>query len=111
MQPQFPPPIYDQTGRVNGAEIVFLDVNAAVSHVMPSDTLRAARSCFGSAQSPAAQRHESLVDLPSSRQNRLPAVIFLNSDRFKYINDSLNMQLATSFLLAICHRRPPTEES
>jgi hypothetical protein len=110
MQPQFPPPIYDQTGRVNGAEIVFLDVNAE-SHVMPNDTLRAARSCYGSAQSPAAQRHESLVDLPSSRQDRLPARIFLNSDRFKYINDSLNMQPATSFLLAICHRRPPTEES
>jgi hypothetical protein len=29
MQPQFPPPIYDQTGRINGAEIVFLDANAA----------------------------------------------------------------------------------
>jgi hypothetical protein len=111
MQPQFPPPIYDQTGRVNGAEIVFLDGNAAASHVMPNDTLRPARSCYGSAQSPAAQRHESSVDLPSSRQNRLSAVIFLSSDRLKHINNSLNMQPATSFLLAICHRRPPTEES
>ena len=73
MRPQVPPPIYDQTGRVNGAEIVFLRCERGASHVMPNDTLRAPRSCYGSAQSPAAQRHESLVDLPSSRQNRLPA--------------------------------------
>lgn len=109
MPPQFPPPIHDQTGRLNGEEIVFLNVNAAQAMSCQMTLSAQHDHVYGSAQSPAAQRHE--FGLPGSSQNRLPAVIFLNSDRFKYINDSLNMQPATSSLLAICHPRPPAGES
>src|SRR5258707_13840716 len=82
-------PIHDRAGRVIGAGIVFQDVSAARAM---------------SVQMTHSAQHDLVTNLPNRlllndritqaislgrRQHRPIAVIFLDLDRFKYINDSL----------------------
>jgi diguanylate cyclase (GGDEF)-like protein/PAS domain S-box-containing protein len=97
-------PIHDRAGRVIGAVIVFHDVSAA----------RALSS-----QMTHAAQHDLVTNLPNRlllndrisqsislarRQNRPLAVIFLDLDRFKYINDSLGHATGDKLLQSVSKR-------
>jgi diguanylate cyclase (GGDEF)-like protein/PAS domain S-box-containing protein len=97
-------PIHDRAGRVIGAVIVFHDVSAAraMSHQMTHSA-----------------QHDVVTNLPNRlllndrisqaislarRQNRPLAVIFLDLDRFKYINDSLGHATGDKLLQSVSKR-------
>jgi diguanylate cyclase (GGDEF)-like protein/PAS domain S-box-containing protein len=96
--------IHDRAGRVIGAVIVFHDVSAARAM---------------SRQVTHAAQHDLVTNLPNRlllndriaqsislarRQNRPLAVIFLDLDRFKYINDSLGHATGDKLLQAVSKR-------
>src|SRR6202521_3918612 len=98
------PPIHDRAGRVIGAVIVFHDVSAARAM---------------SRQMTHAAQHDLVTNLPNRlllndrisqsislarRQNRPLAVIFLDLDRFKYINDSLGHATGDKLLQSVSKR-------
>src|SRR5260370_29095644 len=85
-------PIHDRAGRVTGAVIVFHDVSAARAM---------------SVKMTHSAQHDVVTNLPNRlllndritqsialalRQNKSIAAIFLDLDRFKYINDLLGHQ-------------------
>jgi diguanylate cyclase (GGDEF)-like protein/PAS domain S-box-containing protein len=97
-------PIHDRVGRVIGAVIVFHDVSAAraMSHQMTHSA-----------------QHDVLTNLPNRmllndritqtislarRQNRSFAVLFLDLDHFKYINDSLGHAIGDQLLQSVSKR-------
>jgi diguanylate cyclase (GGDEF)-like protein/PAS domain S-box-containing protein len=97
-------PIHDRSGAVTGAVIVFHDATAArvLSHRM----------------SYLAQ-HDSLTDLPNrvllgdrlnramslaQRHRRKLAVLFLDIDRFKHVNDSLGHRIGDRLLQSVARR-------
>ena len=97
-------PIHDRTGRVIGAVIVFHDVSAARAM---------------SRQMTYAAQHDLVTNLPNRlllndricqsiylarQQNRPIAVIFLDLDRFKYINDSLGHAIGDQLLQSVSKR-------
>jgi diguanylate cyclase (GGDEF)-like protein/PAS domain S-box-containing protein len=97
-------PIHDRAGRVIGAVIVFHDVSAA--RAMSSQMTHAAQ-------------HDLVTNLPNRlllndrisqsisrarRLNRPLAVIFLDLDRFKYINDSLGHATGDKLLQSVSKR-------
>jgi len=96
--------IHDRAGRVIGAVIVFHDVSAARAM---------------SRQMTHAAQHDLVTNLPNRlllndriaqsislarRQNRPLAVIFLDLDHFKYINDSLGHATGDKLLQAVSKR-------
>src|SRR5213592_2216303 len=97
-------PIHDRAGRVTGAVIVFHDVSA--SRAMSVKMTHSAE-------------HDVVTNLPNRlllndritqsialarRQNRPIAVIFLDLDRFKYINDSLGHAIGDQLLQSVSKR-------
>jgi diguanylate cyclase (GGDEF)-like protein/PAS domain S-box-containing protein len=97
-------PIHDRAGRIVGAVIVFHDVTKARA---------IAREMTHSAQ------HDPLTNLPNRvllndriaqsislahRGNRGLAVIFLDLDRFKFVNDSLGHAAGDELLLSVSKR-------
>jgi diguanylate cyclase (GGDEF)-like protein/PAS domain S-box-containing protein len=97
-------PIHDRAGHIVGAVIVFHDVTKARA---------IAREMTHSAQ------HDPLTNLPNRvllndriaqsialarRQNRALAVIFLDLDRFKFVNDSLGHAAGDELLLSVSKR-------
>jgi diguanylate cyclase (GGDEF)-like protein/PAS domain S-box-containing protein len=97
-------PIHDRAGRVTGAVIVFPDVSAARAM---------------SVQMTHSAQHDVVTNLPNRlllndritqsialalRQNKPIAVIFLDLDRFKYINDSLGHATGDELLRSISKR-------
>jgi diguanylate cyclase (GGDEF)-like protein/PAS domain S-box-containing protein len=97
-------PIHDRGGRVIGAVIVFHDVSAA--RAMSSQMTHSAQ-------------HDVMTNLPNRlllndritqsislarRQSRPIAVIFLDLDRFKYINDSLGHAIGDQLLQSVSRR-------
>src|ERR1700730_14692137 len=97
-------PIHDRAGRITGAVIVFHDVSAARAM---------------SRQMTHAAQHDLVTNLPNRlllndrisqsislarRQNRPLAVIFLDLDRFKYINDSLGHATGDKLLQSVSKR-------
>ncbi len=97
-------PIHDRAGRVIGAVIVFHDVSATRAM---------------SRQMTHAAQHDLVTNLPNRlllndrisqsislarRQNRPLAVIFLDLDRFKYINDSLGHATGDKLLQSVSKR-------
>jgi diguanylate cyclase (GGDEF)-like protein/PAS domain S-box-containing protein len=97
-------PIHDRRGRVTGAVMVFHDVSVARAL-----TLKLAHFA----------QHDSLTDLPNrtllndrmtqaisvaQRQNRSLAVLYLDLDRFKHINDSLGHLAGDRLLQSVALR-------
>jgi len=97
-------PIHDRAGRVIGAVIVFHDVSAALAMTI---------------QMTHSAQHDVLTSLPNRlllndritqsiavarRQKKHLAVIFLDLDRFKYINDSLGHAIGDELLQSISKR-------
>jgi diguanylate cyclase (GGDEF)-like protein/PAS domain S-box-containing protein len=97
-------PIHDRHGQVTGAVMVFHDVSAA-----RAATLRMAYLA----------QHDSLTDLPNrilfndrlteamtlaGRYQRQLAVLFLDVDRFKHVNDSLGHDIGDRLLQSIAQR-------
>jgi diguanylate cyclase (GGDEF)-like protein/PAS domain S-box-containing protein len=97
-------PIHDRSGRVLGAVIVFHDVSAARAM---------------SLQMTHSAQHDLVTNLPNRlmlndrisqsialarRQNRRIAVIFLDLDRFKNINDSLGHAIGDQLLQSVSKR-------
>jgi diguanylate cyclase (GGDEF)-like protein/PAS domain S-box-containing protein len=97
-------PIHDRAGRVIGAVIVFHDVSAARAM---------------SQQMTHSAQHDVVTNLPNRmllndrisqsislarRQHRPLAVLFLDLDRFKYINDSLGHAIGDQLLQSISKR-------
>jgi diguanylate cyclase (GGDEF)-like protein/PAS domain S-box-containing protein len=97
-------PIHDRGGRVIGAVIVFHDVSAARAM---------------SVQMTHSAQHDIVTNLPNRlllndrisqsislarRQKRSVAVIFLDLDHFKYINDSLGHAIGDELLQSVSKR-------
>jgi len=97
-------PIHDRAGRVIGAVIVFHDVSAARAM---------------SIQMTHSAQHDVLTSLPNRlllndritqsiaaarRQKKHVAIIFLDLDRFKYINDSLGHAIGDELLKSVSKR-------
>ncbi len=97
-------PIHDGTGRVTGAVMVFRDVS--------EPRALAARMEYQA-------RHDSLTDLPNrasmheqlvkaaalaQRSHLMLAVLFLDIDRFKYVNDSLGHDIGDRLLQSVARR-------
>jgi diguanylate cyclase (GGDEF)-like protein/PAS domain S-box-containing protein len=97
-------PIHDRAGNVTGAVIVFHDVSAARAM---------------SVKMTHSAQHDVVTNLPNRlllndritqsialarRQNRPIAVIFLDLDRFKYINDSLGHAIGDKLLQSVSKR-------
>lgn len=97
-------PIHDRAGRVIGAVIVFHDVSAARAMT---------------AQMTFAAQHDPLTNLPNRmllndrivqsislalRQNKSLAVLFMDLDGFKHINDSVGHSFGDKLLLSVSKR-------
>jgi diguanylate cyclase (GGDEF)-like protein/PAS domain S-box-containing protein len=97
-------PIHDRRGRVTGAVMVFHDVSVAREMTLKMSYLA---------------QHDSLTDLPnrvllndrlveaielSKRHGRKLAVLFLDLDRFKHINDTLGHVVGDQLLQSVAHR-------
>ena len=97
-------PIHDRRGHVTGAVMVFHDGSVAREMTLKMSYLA---------------QHDSLTDLPnrvllndrlveavelSSRHRRKLAVLFLDLDRFKYVNDTLGHVVGDRLLQSVAHR-------
>jgi diguanylate cyclase (GGDEF)-like protein/PAS domain S-box-containing protein len=97
-------PIHDHTGQVTGAVMVFRDVTSARALALKMSHLA---------------RHDSLTDLPNrmllndrlmqamtlaGRHRQKLAILYLDVDHFKHVNDSLGHIVGDRLLQSVAHR-------
>jgi diguanylate cyclase (GGDEF)-like protein len=97
-------PIHDRRGQVSGAVMVFHDVSAARAM-----TLRMAYLAQYDSLTQLPNRvlmHDRLAEaiVLSSRNHRRAAVLFVDLDRFKHINDSLGHAIGDKLLQSVARR-------
>jgi len=97
-------PIHDRTGQITGAVIVFHDISAArrlslqLSHLAQHDFLTDLPN-----RMLLRDRLQQAISL-ARRHSRQIAVLFLDLDRFKHVNDSMGHLLGDQLLQAVALR-------
>src|ERR1700678_364565 len=99
-----PAPIHDREGRVTGAVMVFHDVTQA--RAMTQKMTHPAQFDFPTDLPNRLLLNDRLSQAISAarRQDRSLAVLFVDVDRFKHVNDSLGHLIGDKLLLSIAQR-------
>ncbi|NHZ84114.1 EAL domain-containing protein [Massilia sp. CCM 8695] len=97
-------PIHDAGGKVAGAVIVFRDVSTA-RHMSSQMTHLAQHDCLTDLPNRAllSDRITQAIEM-AGRHQTLLAVLFLDLDRFKHVNDSLGHVVGDHLLLSVARR-------
>jgi diguanylate cyclase (GGDEF)-like protein len=97
-------PIHDRDGKTTGAVVVFRDVSAA--QTMALKMAHSARHDFLTSlpNRMVVEDRISLAVILASRQQRKLALLFLDLDGFKHINDSLGHAIGDKLLRSVAER-------
>ncbi len=97
-------PVHDRYGRVTGAVIVFRDVNQSLSMTRKMAWLAGHDSLTGLASRPLFEERFRQVISLANRHERQAAMLFVDLDNFKNINDRLGHRVGDHVLKAVADR-------
>jgi diguanylate cyclase (GGDEF)-like protein/PAS domain S-box-containing protein len=97
-------PIHDRDGRVTGAVMVFRDVTQARAAALRTSYLAQHDALCGIANRALLNDRLSHAITAADRHSGKLAVLFIDVDRFKHINDSLGHSIGDRLLQAVAQR-------
>jgi diguanylate cyclase (GGDEF)-like protein len=97
-------PIHDRNGRVTGAVMVFRDVTEARASALRTSYLAQHDALCGIANRALLNDRLSHAITAADRHSGKLAVLFIDVDRFKHINDSLGHAIGDRLLQAVAQR-------